>query len=206
MKLKQKLLLALVASILATPAAFAARTTDGLANTTTDDADDVQDVSITVPEVALIDVSQATVPTIVASHSGDAGDAQVFSTSTNLTQTVAYSSNVATTTSKRKIDLTIGTATADPLSGLPANMKLTISSTPTAAQGINTDCVITGTVVSGCDADGLIKDIQNIATQAAPVAITYTPAMIDPTLGMVGNLGVDTAKNLRLVYTLSTGS
>lgn len=206
MKLKQKLLLALVASILAAPTAFAAPNGAGENTTTADDNIDFHNVSINVPEIALIDVTPdttGTIPAITFTAPEDAGAGFTTAAVANNTSKLAYSSNVAegSTTSVRKITVDVASV-AGQLSGVPVGVTLTPSVAGiTGSQGASQTCDLTSTTVT-CD---LVTGIKNYATSTAGKDLSYGVAIDATTGGMIGHTG-GSAKTLKLVYTLSSAS
>lgn len=203
MKLKQKLLLALVASILATPTAFAVYDNNADENTgTNDDAVDYQNVNVTVPEVALIDISATAGPTFTFTNPNNAGE-QFTMLSANNASRLKYSSNVATgTNTARKVTLSIDGGST--LSALPTNLLLgiAVSGCPVAGGGtLSTTTSIEGSTITTAD---LITGIANHATGTAGCTVTYTPSL-KANETMIGHTS-DTEKTMKLVYTLSEAS
>ncbi|OQX11627.1 MAG: hypothetical protein BWK73_17270 [Thiothrix lacustris] len=214
MKLKQKLLLALVASILATPAAFAythdTTPTENTAALAHDDVD-YHNVSIAVPEIALIDVTPnttGTAPAITFTAPTDAGAGFTNPVVTGAS-TLAYSSNVAAVTpGLRKITVAVSSATgagAADLVAIPAGVTLGMTPTldsPTAGTVGTCETAPLSSTVTSCD---LITGIANYATGINGKTLTYVPT-ITGAGGMIAHTASGAAKTVRLVYTLSSAS
>ncbi|QTR54784.1 hypothetical protein [Thiothrix unzii] len=186
--MNKKLLVLSLAAILAAPAAFAAYDANSdLNNGANDDAVDKQTVNIIVPEVALLQVTDADVALTmpVPANAGDGfktADAQ-----TSTPQALKISSNSeAGSSAARKLTASIATE-------LPTNWKLTITPITSAGTPVASDLVdaiksvdiVTGilnkkdasgtfTYTLGPKADGDMMAFSGAADVAKAVVITYT--------------------------------
>lgn len=213
MKLKQKLLLALVASILATPTAFAAYDGDAALDENTDagadDARDYQNVTVNVPEIALIDVSATAGPTFTFGDIADAGSGFTIPAA-DTTSKLKYSSNVAdASTNFRNIELSLGATD----NKLPENLVLEVTpqGTPVVAGGTFATCILTGgadgtVAFSGCPSNkNIVAAIKNYASNsdaATGFGIKYEPKL-KTGASMIGHTG-GADKTLKLIYTMTT--
>ncbi|MGB5597569.1 MAG: hypothetical protein WBM66_02545 [Thiothrix litoralis] len=186
--MKKNLLILSIAAILAAPSAFAARTTDTLANTgTTDDADDLQQVTVSVPEVALLDISNSAVTLDELTAPTDAGTGFTGTVSDNVT-TFALSSNVlANSAQTRKITAAITTG------AIPENATLTIATTGAGNGG---SAALTKETISGDAASG----IKNEKTAGGNITYTFGPTNS-------GDMVAYTAgTDITITYTLTSDS
>lgn len=189
--MKKKILGVLAASLIATSAYC-------------DTDDDTQPVSITVPEVALLEIVDTgftdgklaltlTAPT-------DAGDG--FSTVSSSAQEIKLSSNVLQGTSNtRTVKVTLSEA-------LPSTWKLDIAPTgvPNAGATTTASSTVSFTNTGSTDAGGsntLISGIDNelIATNVASLTYTFGPETAGGMLAYTNS-----AKDITVTYTLSDDS
>lgn len=207
MNIKKKLLVIALAGLLATPAVYAERITDTTANTgTNDDADDVQTVEITVPEIALLNITNnGTEGTVTITVPEDAvTDAGTGFGTYNADETVTYalSSNVASGSANgRTLDVTMA-------GSLPTGAKLTIESTG-ASTGTTGDAITHESSPPALESDGdtvtLASEIKNATVTGSELTYTLEPT---ETNGMMSFTGTDgtTAESITLTYTLSADS
>lgn len=189
--MKKSLLVLSIAAILAASTAFAAYdNSDDLNTGTNDDAVDKQTVTVTVPQVALLDVIDATTSntiTVLDTDTGvplNAGDG--FTVSKTLGTTYKLSSNVDASGAKsRKL-----TAQLD--ATLPENWQLSATVTkPDGAAG-------TKTAFNGTTSVELVTGIGNVRTTSAQ-AITYT---LEPS-STNAMMAYATNKAVTITYTLA---
>lgn len=175
--MKKKLLLLAIATALITPAAFAA-----------DTASDSQIVTVSVPEVDLLDVgaegSTADVITLTLVAPTEAGTG--FANVTDSSPYKISANNAADASGKNKITVA---ATG---SSIPDGGTLTISTT-TLGGGNPTDVLLT----SGKTTGTLMTDIGNVASSGGILNYTFGPTTAG---GMVGYTSATT--NITLTYTL----
>lgn len=195
--MNKKLLILSIAAILATPSAFAAYTLDATptANTgTTDDARDLQSVTVTVPEVALLDIGNTavTIPTLSAPTDAGTGFAGVDTAgAVTGSSTFDLSSNVkATSPVARTLEVAVNSGS------VPTGATLKIIATGTDTTPGSTS--ITGTTAAGSAATG----INNVKVTGGTIAYKFG-ATTDG--GMISYTGTDgtTGNTLELAYTLS---
>jgi hypothetical protein len=191
--MNKQLLIISIAAILAAPSAFAAYTTGAATDGT--DADDKQTVTVTVPEIALLNVSATPVDFdetgLVAPTTAGTG----FTGSATAATSYDISSNVANTASPTKRTITVS---VDPTVGkVPEGASLAIAVTaPTG--GSDGTATLTNTTTS---AQTSATSIANTKGSALPIAYT----LVADASGMIAHTGTDgtAADNIGLIYTLS---
>jgi hypothetical protein len=188
--MNKQLLIISIAAILAAPSAFAAYDANANPNTgTNDDAVDKQTVNIIVPEVALLQVTDAVVALTMPApkNAGDgfkATDAQI-----STPQDMKISSNIEVGTTTARI------LTASITSALPENWKLTITPTTTAGTAVPASLVGTTT-----NAD-IVTGILNKKDATGKLTYTLGPKADGDMMAFSG--ADDAAKAVEITYTLS---
>jgi hypothetical protein len=181
--MNKQLLIISIAAILAAPSAFAV-----------DTASDTQVVHVTVPEVNLINIDDATVPmpALELTKVGLAGSG--FKTGTPVTSSYAFSGNTDTA-GAIKNQITVAA------SAIPVGGTLKIESAPLGG-GIAgpTSTAIAGLTSSALSAP-LLTGIGNVAAPAVGLTYTFGPT---ETNGMVGYTSA-TGDDVTLTYTISNG-
>ncbi len=206
--MKKKILILTIAAIVATPTAFAAYDGNVDANNgTNDDAADIQTVSVTVPEVALLNISDTPVTLdntgLHAPTTAGAG----FTGSATGTTTYDISSNVlntgdpdnATAPTSRKI-----TVMTDPVVGkVPDGAELQITVTAPTGATTGTAKLVSPTSTSSTSTPDSANAIGN--TTGTGLNIAYALSADPAGTGMIAhtaNDGAD-ADNIGLIYTLT---
>lgn len=175
--MKNKLLILSIATILAAPVAFAA-----------DTASDTQTVTVTVPEVDLLDVgSEGAAPdtiTLTLTAPTEAGNG--FSSTTGSSTYKISANNAADGSGKNKITVAASGGT------VPDGATLSISTTALGG-GTPTSVNLTNSTTSGT----LMTDIGNVASSTGVLNYSFGPTTSG---GMVGY--TSSATNITLTYTL----
>jgi|GEM_PF-4446160 len=194
--MNKKILILAIAAILATPSAFAAYTLDATptANTgTTDDPRDLQSVTVTVPEVALLDVGNAAVPIPALTAPTDAGTGFPGVDTANAvtaSSTFDLSSNVkATTPVPRTLNVAVNSGS------VPAGATLKIIATGAGTAGSTS---IAGNTPTGSAATG----INNVKVTGGVIAYKFGATTDGDMISYTGTDGT-TADTIELAYTLS---
>lgn len=199
--MKKKLLVLSLTAILAAPAAFAAYTLDATptANTTTtDDPRDLQTVSVTVPEIALLDVNDTAVPISTPAAPANAGDgfAGVDAIGAGSgSSTFSLSSNgKADDTTARTIDVSVASGAVP----LGATLKIVATGAGSASSAsITTATTAAKNAVAGSAATG----INNVKTSAGSISYKFGAISDGGMIAYTGN--GTTSDDIGLVYTLS---
>jgi len=189
MKFNTPLLMTSLLAILATPVLFAGDDVgegSGAPTSGLTPGDD-QILTITVPEVSLIDVTNTTAITLVPPT--EAGDNFADASSTGLqydiSANVAADGSVAT----KKIVVTP--------TGIPAGWRLDVNmSAPTGGSSVNT----TDTLTSTNTAQDVVTGITNVAEKNLSIGITVGPE--SPTVMPSYTTG---GRDITLVYTITAG-
>lgn len=200
--MKKKLLIAALAAAFAAPSAFAAYVLETgnpapatpTANTgTTDDARDVQNVTITVPEVALLDIgdTNVTIPALTAPTDAGTGFPGVDEPgAVTGTSTFSLSSNV------KAISPVARTLEVSVVSGsVPTGGTLKISANGAGSAGNSS---IAGATVTGSAATA----INNVKTTTGTIAYKFGATNDGDMIAYTGTDGTS-GNALTLAYTLS---
>ena len=196
--MKKQLLTLSIAALLATPAAFAAYITpDGTANNgTDDDPDDIQMVTVSVPEVALLDVATGIVPIPVLAEPTSAGNGFAkYDANNDVASSFKLSSNVANTASPtlRKITVAVDTTVAGTTS-IPEGATLAVSTSNAGAGG-------TALLTKASPSGETSVDIGNVATTTGGISYRFGATTADGMIAYTGDGA--TVDNIALKYTLS---
>lgn len=167
-----------------------------------DDGDDVHQVTISVPEVALLDIEAASSTTISLGPTAptEAGSPITFTSATDNSLWLNYSSIIGSTTESSR------TVTAQITSGtVPAGMTLSVVAGADAGNGDGTVGTPTAAVTLSGSAQNIITAIGSCYTGTGTSnghQLTYTLAL-DAASGSYANLDFDDAGNINVTYTIT---
>ena len=199
--MKKKLLLLSIAAILATPTTFAAYSIGSATDGT--DADDKQTLTVKVPEVALLNISDAnvdlnestlTAPTTAGSgFTGSATGSATYNISSNIANPLVATTYAASTT--RKITVAVDSAVGKVPEG--GQLEVTVAAPTGATAGIAT---LRNTTAAAQDS---ATSIGNVA--GTGVAITYALKADTTGTGMIAHTASNGTldDNIGLIYTLT---
>lgn len=195
MKLKQKLLLAVIATAFAAPA-FA------------DTAGDTQDVSIEIPEVKLLDVKNASGTTTVANQDspvtftwtladlkdasdGAAGNQIAGNNFIAKSKDIYYdiTANILAASTKSKITVSADTIAA-------TGLKATFTPATAVGGGTTTPAIVTADTTP----TSVVENIGNVASKDNVIVLSLEPA----DLAVVPSVNAGSAKAFTLTYTLAS--
>jgi hypothetical protein len=188
MKFNKPLLITSLVAVLASPALLAGDDTgEGTGNATSGLTGDTQTLTITVPEVSLIDVTDALSATLVAPiEAGDNfNDVSIAGATYDISANIAADGSVAT----KKI-------IATPAS-IPAGWRLDITMAAPTTAGTSTGLQ---TFTSSNTAQEMVTGITNVAESGRAISISVGPesAAIMPSYDAAG-------KAVTVVYTITAG-
>lgn len=184
---------------------FALLLIGGLSNQTLiaqDSNTEAHDVTINIPEVALLDIepSASTAITLAPTAPTEAGSPIDFSSTTDNSLWINYSSIIGTTTeANRKVTVSITNGT------VPGGMLLKVQAGSDAGNGDGTTGTAGGQLTLSGSSQDLITSIGSCYTNTPENnghQLTYT-LELDGTAGSYANLDFDDATTLTITYTLS---
>ena len=167
-----------------------------------DDNDDVHNVSIQVPEVALLDIEANGSKDITLGPDvpTEAGEALDFSNETNSDLWLNYSSIVGSKSDPRRditVQITSGT--------VPASMVLSVEASTDAGAGDGTMGIPGTSITLNPKAQNIITGVGSAYTGNGPSKghlLTYKLSL-DPKKGSYASLDFDQANTLGITYTLT---
>ncbi len=199
MTMKKTLLATFIATLLAAPGAFAAYDADPDVNSAApDDAADVQTLNVTIPEVALLDISDSDVNLDEAGLHAPTDAGLGFTGTATGSTTYAISSNVSNEDNPKKRKITVAVDTG--VGKVPAGARLSVAVAVPVANATAGTAILTNTTLS---ADSAI-DIGN--TRESGLNIVYTLDAGDPSgTGMIAHTASNgtVSDNIGLIYTLT---
>ena len=166
-----------------------------------DDNDDAHDITITIPEVALLDIEPAGSNSITLGPSAptEAGDPLDFSASTNTSLWMNYSSIVGSSTEPSR-DVTVAITSGT----VPSGMSLTVEAAADAGNGGGNVGTPWAQVTLSSTAQTIVTGVGSCYTGDGVNnghQLTYSLSLSAPS--NYGDLDFDDATTLTVTYTLS---
>jgi len=166
-----------------------------------DDNNDAHNITITIPEVALLDIEPSGSNTITMGPTAptEAGDPLDFSASTNNTLWMNYSSIIGSTTEPSR-DVTVAITTGT----VPGGMTLKVVAANDAGNGAGNVGTPTSEVTLSSTAQNIVTGVKSCYTGDGTNnghQLTYTLSLTAP--ANYGDLDFDDATTLTVTYTLS---